>query len=139
MIKKHIELYKVQEHIFLHLLILFLFSSLFFFPMESFKVQNHLFCFILFFSFGLNIYCSMYYSMNSFRLAREKRRSASVAGPAITVMPRVHRARGNQVSAGFTASAELTAVQNWYPNKFILGSVLNVIYITDINRAKILF
>lgn len=77
--------------------------------------------------------------MNSFRLAREKRRSASVAVPAITVMPRVHRARGNQVSAGFTASAELTSVQNWYRNKFILGSVLNVICITDINRAKILF
>lgn len=45
-------------------------------------------------------------------------------------MPRVHRASGNRVSAGFTASAELSAVQKSYRIKYIVGSVLNFTYIT---------
>lgn len=106
--------------------------------MESFKVQKYLFLYFLFSSFGLNIYCSIYYSMNIFRL-RCQRKALPSLFPAITVMPRVHRAIGNQMSADITTFAELTAVQNWYRNKFILGSVLNLTYITDINRAKILF
>lgn len=126
--------YKVQEHIFLHLLILILFSSLFFFPIES-KI---FFLFYLFFFLGFNIYCSIYYSINSFRL-RCQRNALLSRFPATTVMSTIYRSKGNPGSADLIVSAELTAVQNWYRNKFIMGSILDLITLLTLTEIKFSF
>lgn len=115
-----------------------LFSSLFFFLQWSrFRYKSICFGIFLIFSFVLNIYCSIYYSMNIFRLRCQRIVLLSLF-PAITVMPCVELSE-NRMSAGCTASAKLTAVQNWYRNIFILGNLLNSSYITGIYRAKISF
>lgn len=76
--------------------------------------------------------------MNSFRL-RCQRNALLSRFPATTVMSTIYTAKGNPESADLIVSAELTAIQNRYRNKFILGSVLDLITLLTLTEIKFSF